>query len=169
MQYKTFFIPASGNEQSEEQLNVFLRANKIISINREFINQQTPAWCFLVEYIEGSCTQSTQKSSKKIDYMTILSNEEFSIFSKLRTLRKQNAEKEKIPAYAVFTDEQLYKIVKAMPKSEKEMEKIEGIGPAKTEKYGSQIINALSSSISTPQVADDHNNDIDNDKEPIPF
>lgn len=149
MQYKTFFIPASGNEQSEEQLNIFLRANKIISINREFISAQTPAWCFLVEYIEGNVPQKTSKSTQKIDYMNILSHEEFSIFSKLRTIRKENAEKEKIPAYAVFTDEQLYKIVKAMPKSEKEMEKIEGIGPAKTEKYGSQIITVLNNGLDT--------------------
>lgn len=171
MQYKIFLIPASGNEQSEEKLNIFLRTNKIISVCKQFICEHTPAWCFLVEYIEDSSKQHLEnqfqsKSTKKIDYMQILTHEEFAFFTKLREFRKKNAEQEKIPAYAVFTDEQLYKIVKTMPSSVKELENVEGIGQSKAQKYGSQVITILTAASDTSKT---NSEQTQNEDEKIPF
>ena len=86
MQFKTFMLPASGSEQTEETLNVFLRTHRIVSVRSEFVSGETPAWCILVEYVQQN--ESESKSSGKVDYMKILSPEEFALFSKLRNLRK---------------------------------------------------------------------------------
>ena len=51
MQFKTFMLPASGNEQSEEALNLFLRGHRIVSVRHEFVQGETPAWCILVEFL----------------------------------------------------------------------------------------------------------------------
>ena len=56
MQYKTFMLPASGSEQTEENLNVILRTHRIVSVRTEFVTGETPAWCVLVEYVQGAAS-----------------------------------------------------------------------------------------------------------------
>lgn len=51
MQYKTFLLPASGSEQTEENLNVFLRTHRIVSVRTEFVAGETLAWCVFVEFV----------------------------------------------------------------------------------------------------------------------
>ena len=60
-------LHASGSEQTEENLNVFLRTHRIVSVRTEFVTGETPAWCVLVEFVQQS--ESLAKSSGKIDYM----------------------------------------------------------------------------------------------------
>lgn len=141
MQFKTFMLPASGSEQTEETLNVFLRTHRIVSVRSEFVSGETPAWCILVEYVQQN--ESDSKSSGKVDYMKILSPEEFALFSKLRNLRKELAAKDGVPPFVVFTDEQLASIVKQNPTDLGKLTVIQGIGQAKTEKYGNAVLKAL--------------------------
>lgn len=138
MQYKFFTIPAGGSEPAENELNKFLSANKIVTVQKEF-SPNVPAWCFLIEYIQDGNSSKTSK----IDYMKVLSQEDFSVFSKLREIRKKIATEEQIPAYAVFTDEQLAQIVKTKPDSIQKLQLISGIGQSRAEKYGRQFIELL--------------------------
>ena len=141
MQFKTFMLPASGSEQTEETLNVFLRTHRIVSVRSEFVSGETPAWCILVEYVQQN--ESDSKSSGKVDYMKILSPEEFALFSKLRNLRKELAAKDGVPPFVVFTDEQLASIVKQNPTDLGKLTVIQGIGQTKVEKYGNAVLKAL--------------------------
>ena len=141
MQYKTFMLPASGSEQTEENLNVFLRTHRIVSVRTEFVTGETPAWCVLVEFVQQS--ESLAKSSGKIDYMKVLTPEEFAVFSKLRELRKELASKDGVPPFVVFTDEQLSLIVKQKPENLGKLTAIQGIGQAKAEKYGESVLKIL--------------------------
>lgn len=141
MQFKTFMLPASGSEQTEETLNVFLRTHRIVSVRSEFVSGETPAWCILVEYVQQN--ESESKSSGKVDYMKILSPEEFALFSKLRNLRKELAAKDGVPPFVVFTDEQLASIVKQNPTDLGKLTAIQGIGQAKAEKYGNAVFKVL--------------------------
>ena len=47
------------------------------------------------------------RNEGRIDYKEVLSAPEFERFARLRLLRKELAEKEGVPAYAIFTNEQL--------------------------------------------------------------
>ena len=141
MQYKTFMLPASGSEQTEENLNVVLRTHRIVSVRTEFVAGETPAWCVFVEFVQQA--ESSVKSAGKVDYMKILSHEEFSVFSKLRELRKALAAKDGVPPFVVFTDEQLALIVRQKPENFEKLTAIQGIGQSKTEKYGSAVLKIL--------------------------
>ena len=66
MQYKTFMLPASGSEQTEENLNVFLRTHRIVSVRTEFVTGETPAWAFLL----SMC--SSQKALQKVPTKSII-------------------------------------------------------------------------------------------------
>lgn len=140
MYYKTFTINALAQNNAEDDLNKFLSSHRIITIQKEFVPEDK-SWYFLVEYTDEGAALKT--SSGKIDYMKVLSQEDFAIFSKLRELRKKIALEEKIPAYAVFTDEQLSRIAKEKPESISKMQNINGIGESKTNKYGKAFLSLI--------------------------
>ena len=47
----------------------------------------------------------------KVDFRDILTDAEFAVFARLRAARKERADADGIPAYAVFTNEQLAEMV----------------------------------------------------------
>jgi len=144
MQYKVFAIPVLGDAQSEADLNHFLMTHKIIQVDKELITQGGLAvWSFCVGY--QTSNQAEQKSSKKprVDYKEILTEEEFTCFAALRELRKQEAEKEGVPVFALFTNEQLAAMVQTKVVSKHQLKAIEGIGDSKINRYGSVFLDYL--------------------------
>ena len=135
--FKTFVLPASGSDSAEKQLNDFLLSHTIVCTVKNY-DAEMKAWCFLVEYADTGAQKPGQKA--KIDYMQVLTKEEFAVFSKLREWRKKEAAKEKIPPYVIFTDEQLAQIVKQNPGDAGQIGAISGIGQSKIEKYGNAVI-----------------------------
>ncbi|MCU0863160.1 MAG: HRDC domain-containing protein, partial [Planctomycetes bacterium] len=78
-------------------------------------------WCVAVEYLEvgvarsGGAAYAHGDRRNRIDYREILRPAEFVVFSRLRELRKQFAESERVPVYAVFNNEQLATIAQQRP------------------------------------------------------
>jgi superfamily II DNA helicase RecQ len=62
------------------------------------------------------------------------------VFSDLRELRKQIAANDAVPAYAVFTDEELAGIARLPELEAGKLISIKGIGDKKVQKYGKQLI-----------------------------
>ena len=62
---------------------------------------------------------------------------------KLRGWRLQAAKKERVPAYRIFTDKTLSDIVSERPSSLSHLSEIDGIGPIKLTKYGSELMGIL--------------------------
>ncbi len=143
MQFKSFMIPASGNEQSEEALNLFLRGHRIVSVRHEFVQGETPAWCILVEFLPPENGTAPASRPGKVDYMKVLPPEEFAVFSRLREMRKELAQKDNMPPFVVFTDEQLAAIVKKRPVDTASLAAIPGVAAAKAEKYGPAVFAVL--------------------------
>jgi superfamily II DNA helicase RecQ len=65
------------------------------------------------------------------------------IAAALREMRSKIAKSDKVPAYVVFSDRTLAELASSRPKSEAQLLDVSGIGPAKLEKYGRQILNAI--------------------------
>ncbi|WP_405282495.1 ATP-dependent DNA helicase RecQ [Gaopeijia maritima] len=64
-------------------------------------------------------------------------------FQTLRTLRKEIADREGVPAYIVFNDKVLREMVARRPATEHEMLDVPGVGPAKMERYGDAFLEAV--------------------------
>lgn len=138
MPYKIFTFPI--NTDNEEDLNKFLRSNKIIEVEKHIITLDHNAyWTFCIHYLSISTPLSQYEKKEKIDYKAVLSEADFQIFSQLRVFRKKLAEEDAVPAYAVFTDSELAEISKLEEISEKNMLSIQGIGVKKIEKYGTAL------------------------------
>jgi DNA helicase-2/ATP-dependent DNA helicase PcrA len=61
----------------------------------------------------------------------------------LRTWRTETARRDKVPAYVVFSDAYLEGIAAASPSSLRELARCRGVGPAKLEKYGDDVLSVL--------------------------
>ena len=67
--------------------------------------------------------------------------------SALRAWRSETARRDKVPAYVVFSDAYLEGIAEAFPASLRELARCKGIGPAKLEKYGDDVLAVLEAAV----------------------
>ena len=143
MQIKVFTLPLQPLDEQTEEMNHFLRANKVVDVKKELaLMDGNHVWTFCVTYIAGAKPQNQQPNGAqnlrqpKVDYKDVLEPDVFARFSALRKLRKAIADEEAIPAYAVFTDAELAEVAKLHPITEKALRSVSGIGAKKVEKYG---------------------------------
>lgn len=155
MPFRIFLIPVHYGDDATEELNAFIASHRVAHIERKWIDQGTQsAWAFCVEYVLASPTRDgnprSQLSRNRIDYKTILSPDEFTIFSMLRELRKELSQQEGVPVFALFSNEQLAQMVQRRCSSKADLLGIEGIGEAKLEKYAEKLLAVLSKFASQP-------------------
>lgn len=137
MQIKTFTIPILGGETINEELNLFLRSRKVLQVEKELLLVNGSGfWCFCVTWMDG--VSSVEK--EKPDYKKVLDEVTFKRFSNLRDIRRRLAQDEAIPAYAIFTDEELAAFSKVEKLTQADMKTVKGVGEKKIEKYGAHFI-----------------------------
>jgi superfamily II DNA helicase RecQ len=147
MPFEFIQIPANGQGNAKEELNKLLRGGRIASVRKEFVSHgEDSFWAFCVEYLDGSLLapeRGRSGSAPKVDYKELLNEADFGVFARLRELRKVMAEREAIPAYTIFTNEQLAAMVTGKCDSLSALAAIAGVGAARIEKYGAAFLQAL--------------------------
>jgi superfamily II DNA helicase RecQ len=149
MQVALFEI-GPGDTATLEALNRFLRGHRVLTLDRQ---PRDGGWSFCVTYLLGPAPATGApegRKPEKIDYRTVLDAPTFALFAQLRDLRKTLAEAESLPAYAVFTNEQLAEIAKARCRTPAELGKIDGLGTARLEKYAVQVLAVVTAHASQP-------------------
>jgi ATP-dependent DNA helicase RecQ len=68
------------------------------------------------------------------------------LFDRLRALRRRIADAEGVPAYIVFSDAVLREMARRLPRNQRELLAIPGVGPAKAERYGARFLEAIAAS-----------------------
>jgi len=135
MQIKLFTIPIGDNGAALDEMNRFLKNNKILEVQNQLISNENGAyWCFCLRYLEKAFSPANENPAR-VDYKQALDEATFIKFSKLREIRKKVAVDEGIPAYAVFTDEELAGLAKLDVITSKNMLSVKGIGDKKVERY----------------------------------
>lgn len=148
MQIQIFNIPISDNGELLAEMNRFLGTRKVLEVEQKFFqNEKGGYWTFCARYLSdpsldgGSAGKGTAGSGRtKPDYKQLLPAEQFAVFSRLRELRKGLASEDGVPAYAVFTDEELSKIAQLPVLTPQAMRSIPGIGEKKMERYGKTLL-----------------------------
>ena len=140
MEYKFFLIPIQNSEQGEEELNKFCLSHRVATMEKHFVDdKQNSFWTICISFLEPSAALPISKKGK-IDYRNVLNEIDFAVFVKLRALRKELADSEGVPAYALFTNEQLAQIVTSKVTTLSALEEIKGIGKGRVEKYGDKFL-----------------------------
>ncbi len=142
----------SGTQAAEAELNAFLASHRVDSVDRQLVvDGPRSAWAICVAYVDGPEPGSKAASKKgRVDYREVLPPEQFQVFARLRELRKKLAEREGVPPYALFTNEQLAEMVRRRAASLAALGAIDGVGPARLEKYGAAFLEVLQG---TPDAA----------------
>ena len=146
MPFEFIQIPANGQGNAKDALNKLLQAGRIASVRKEFVaNGEDSFWAFCIECLEpaAGAQKGRTGSVPKVDYKERLSADDFAVFAKLRELRKVFAEKDAVPAYAIFTNEQLAAMVTGKVATMADLGKIDGVGDARQEKYGRAFLDLL--------------------------
>jgi superfamily II DNA helicase RecQ len=137
LQIRIFNIPLTDNGEAQSELNRFLAGHKVLEVEQRFFqNEKGGCWSFCVRHLGAGLGSVPAGGYAKVDYREVLSETEFTVFSRLRAIRKQLSQEDGVPAYAVFTDEELAGISRLPELSESKLKTIEGIGDKKAAKYG---------------------------------
>lgn len=144
MKYRIFQFPLPVEDEIQE-LNVFLASHRITAIKKTIVCRDTcPAIVFIVEYLDQTNrSESTDPRGSKIDYRKTLTPEQFEIYSRLRDVRKAIADQEGVPVYTILTNAQLADIVTRDVTEIAGLHSVPGIGQARIDKYGSQLVQVM--------------------------
>lgn len=144
MQIKIFTIPIDAEENQTEEMNHFLRSHKIINMKSELASfGSNSCWTFCITYLLTGVSDNqneVKRRNGKTDYKELLEPDAFERFSRFRKIRKQIAEDEAVPAYAVFTDAELAEMANLSELTKSAMQKIPNIGKKKVEKYADAFL-----------------------------
>jgi superfamily II DNA helicase RecQ len=141
MQVRLFTIPITDEGSEQSELNKFLGSHKVIELSEQFVSNERGAyWCFCVKYIASPSKISEQFGHKGKDYKSELDGNTFRIFTVLREVRKGIAAEDKIPAYAICTDEELAAMAKLSSISKAGLLSVKGFGEKKMERFGERLL-----------------------------
>ena len=147
MRLRFFMVPVIAPDDATAELNRFLAGNRILAVERQFIGDgANSAWTICVSFDEGGAAAAPRPGigkRGKVDFKDVLSDPEFAVFARLRALRKEKADAEGVPAYALFTNEQLAEMVQRRVGTAASLRDIRGIGEARVEKYGEAFLAIL--------------------------
>ena len=116
----------------------------MVSVEKHFFQaEQNAFWSFVVAYLETDQGTIGEQKRSSVDYKEVLSLEDFRIYSQLRELRNSLAKEEGKPAYAIFTNEQLARLVTDRVTGKSAMAAIAGIGESRLEQYATKFLPLL--------------------------
>lgn len=148
MKLKFFSINALEPEPDQIAVDDFCTRHRIISVDKRFIEREDVCfWSICVTYLQKSSSPSkpTQSVNKRgqIDYREVLNEADFTVYAKLRDLRKEISETESIPVYAIFSNAQMAEMVTSRVIAKTTLSKINGVGDAKLENYAERFLELL--------------------------
>lgn len=95
-------------------------------------------------YLKFRAEAALQNSEKKKP-KRLRTNSEPLLAVKLRELRSNISEALQIPPFQVFTQETLYNICNELPRTEKQLLKVKGMGKIRVQNYGDEILEVIES------------------------
>lgn len=168
MQFQVFSIPVFSSEEALKLVNNFCNEHMVVDIERQFVpNAASSSWTLLICHDGPVATMSEEpgptssaptSGSSKVDYRDKLSKGDFTIYSRIRELRKNISDEEGVPPYAIFKNQQLADMVTGRLTTAAQIAKIPGVGPARTEKYAARFLEILAEEFAklSPSVATDN-------------
>ncbi|HEX8464110.1 MAG TPA: ATP-dependent DNA helicase RecQ [Abditibacterium sp.] len=96
--------------------------------------------------IPGRKRVKTASTATKNAASPRLEEDEDETFERLRAWRRKLADAEHVPPYVIFSDKVLHEIARQGPETLDDLSNVSGVGPAKLEKYGAGVLEALNES-----------------------
>ncbi len=131
MQLKSFKINTSSPEVAEMELNTFLRAHRILNVERHFCPEQGGYWAVLVEWAErGHADGAAPARRNENNVKESLNEQERERFEKYRRIRLSVSRATGVPPYALFTDKELAALSRIETLTAENASKVKDVSPA---------------------------------------
>ncbi len=152
MQLKVFTLrlDPAGGEFDDDAMTAFLAERQVLSVSKHFfVHEQTPTWALLVSYRDGPdrrpvvAGRRTTGGSARPDPRVDLSAEETAVYDAVRRWRAARAQREGRPPYVLLTNRQIAAVVRQRPASLAQLREVEGIGAAKSQTFGEELLALL--------------------------
>lgn len=147
------FNSATGGFDDRE-LREFIKDKEVISMNDHFfVRNEIPFLTVVVKYfpyrreLEPPATPGKGRQ-READYEGLLPEME-GVFNRLRDWRSEQAKKEGVPPYIIFNNRQFIEMLKINPATLADLERINGVGKVKVEKYGAVLLEIMKRSEKT--------------------
>ena len=149
---KIFTIKFESNVESfnDSILSNFLSDKAVVRWESHFFtNKNEYYWTVIVEYTSLSVPKAPLSDNKEKkrneEYKKILTENDWPLFKRLREWRNEKGKTQGVPPYIIFTNIQLALISVTRPQSLNALQEIQGVGNAKKQKYGNDIIHIIKS------------------------
>jgi len=94
--------------------------------------------------IKKKSSQKTISSNNKLKENPMVNKSlDYNLFESLRSLRNRLSKEERVPAYIIFPDTTLKEMARNKPKNFIELERINGVGKIKLQKYGEEFLSVI--------------------------
>ena len=140
------FNPSLG-EFDDTDVTRFLADKELIEARDHFyVHQGLPYVTLILLYNSVYSAESdhekkeTGKQSERFDPREVLSEDDWPLYASLKEWRNELAKSEGIPPYIIATNRQIAEIAKDRPDNLDKLKRIEGLGKAKVESYGTVIL-----------------------------
>ena len=105
-----------------------------------------PKWALLLTYRDLDPRRARPESTAtRKDWRSMLVDDEKKLFDLIRRWRNDKAKADGRPPYVVLTNKQIYEVVRARPKTTTELREIEGVGDARIDSFGAELLAMLDS------------------------
>ncbi len=143
MKVKVLKIRVSDQFQNMDEaiLNDYLERFDIIDLHTQMVLGDINYWSVLINYEEKQLKPNSNKNNSTPQ--EALSEEELIIYNKLKEWRTEKARDSQLPPYVIFHNAHLVSIAKHKPNTFEDFDNIEGLGKAKVEKYGNEVLAVL--------------------------
>ncbi len=142
----------------ESALQTLIRDKEVLAFREHFFQvNDIPHLLGVVTYQEapvasegastGGPASSRNRSSK--DPAARLDERGRTLFNSLREWRAAKAREEGVPPYVILTNRQLVAIIEKHPESPTALSEVEGVGPAKVQRHGADILRHFVAETST--------------------
>ena len=146
---EVFTLPFSEEVRGidTQEVKDFLSERELLSFSDHFfVHQGVPYLLLVVSFRERSSSPKGSRAKgreEKKDWKRGLTEEEKSLYEVLRSWRRERAQRESVPLFVILTNKQLVEIVTSRPTSKTDLERIQGVGPITSDKYGEEILACL--------------------------
>ena len=127
----------------DAMLQEFIKNKEILSLRDHFfMRHEVPYLAVIVSYNLHTVEQPKSDGKKERDesWRELLAPEDMPIFNAMRDWRNEASRRKGIAPYIICTNRQLAEIIQRKVGSKNQLAQIEGIGKAKIENYGDDII-----------------------------
>lgn len=142
MRMRVFTLSFDSVERrfDDAELNAFLAGRDVVSVAEHlFVHEQQPTWAFMVTWREAKGARPSPRR-EQTDWRAELGEVDGALYEALREWRKDRAQQEGKPVYALFNNRQLAEIARVRPGTAAALGAISGVGSKRVETYGAMIL-----------------------------